>query len=291
MKNITSKILISSIFLAFIFISAQQPTPKTKAKPTIKNNVIVAKNTPKDQLVEMETPYGRMIIRLYNETPKHRDNFIKLVKEGFYDSLLFHRVIKEFMIQGGDPISKNAPAGMMLGNGEYGLQIPAEFNANLIHKKGALAAARTDNPLKESSGCQFYIVQGRKFQLADLSNMRNSINFQNKTKLLQDITNSDSVQAKINDFKIRGYKDGMHKYMTDLQPKIDEIYSKMEFNYTTQQLNTYMTTGGAPHLDMNYTVFGEVIEGLNVIDSIAANPVDQFSRPLKDVRMKVKLLK
>jgi len=289
MKNFASKILVSSVFLSFIFISAQQPKPRPKAQP--KAPVLVATKTPKDQLVELQTIYGRMVIRLYNETPQHRDNFIKLVKEGFYDSLLFHRVIKDFMIQGGDPVSKNAPTGMMLGNGETGYQIPAEFNTNLIHKKGALAAARTDNPLKQSSGCQFYIVQGKKYSITEISNARNAMNFQAKTRLLQDITNSDSVKARIDDFKTRGDKDGLHNYMVNLQPKVDEIYKTMEFNYTPDQIKTYITIGGTPHLDMNYTVFGEVIEGLNIIDSIAGSPTDQFNRPLKDIRMKAKLLK
>jgi peptidyl-prolyl cis-trans isomerase B (cyclophilin B) len=288
MKKFASKIFISTAFLAFLFISAQQPKPKSKG--AIKTSAKI-QATPKDQLVEVQTQYGKMVIRLYNETPKHRDNFIKLVKEGFYDSLLFHRVIKDFMIQGGDPISKNAPAGTMLGNGETGYQIPAEFNANLYHKKGALAAARTDNPLKESSGCQFYIVQGKRFSLSELSNVRNGMNFQAKTRLLQDITNSDTAQAKITDFKTRGDKEGLHNYMVSLQPQVDELFKKMEFNYTPNQLTTYSTLGGTPHLDMNYTVFGEVIEGLNVIDSIAAKPTDQFNRPLNDIRMKMKLLK
>jgi cyclophilin family peptidyl-prolyl cis-trans isomerase len=290
MKKATSKLVLSSLLISFIFISAQQPKPKPKSpiKPKTENKI---PTPPKDQLVEVQTSYGKMVIKLYNETPLHRDNFIKLVQQGFYDSLLFHRVIREFMVQGGDPESKNAPAGTMLGNGEYGKQIPAEFNTNLIHKRGALAAARTDNPLKESSGCQFYIVQGKRFSMTDLTNYRNSANFQAKTKLLQDVTNSDSVKARIDDYKVRGDKDGLHSYMLSLQPVIDDIYKKMEYFYTPSQLSTYTTIGGAPHLDMNYTVFGEVIEGLNVIDSIAANQVDQFSRPLKDVRMKMKLLK
>jgi len=288
MKNFTAKIFISTAILSFLFISAQQPKPKPKNKAKVEAKVPAP---PKDQLVEVQTQYGKMVIRLYNETPKHRDNFIKLVKEGFYDSLLFHRVIRDFMIQGGDPGSKNAPAGTMLGNGETGYQIPPEFNTNLYHKKGTLAAARTDNPLKESSGCQFYIVQGKRFSITELSNVRNSMNFQAKTRLLQDISNSDTAQAKIADFKIRGDKEGLHNYMVSLQPQVDEIYKKIEFNYTPTQLTTYSTLGGAPHLDMNYTVFGEVIEGLNVIDSIAAKPTDQFSRPLNDIRMKMKLLK
>lgn len=290
MKKLISKNFIAAFILSIIFISAQQPKPKAKAPAKSKTETKIPA-PPKDQLVEMQTQYGRMVIRLYNETPYHRDNFIKLVKQGFYDSLLFHRVIREFMIQGGDPVSKNAPADVILGNGEVGYQIQPEFNPNLIHKRGALAAARTDNPLKESSGCQFYIVQGRKFPMTDLTNFRNSVNFQAKTKLLQDVTNSDSVKAKIDDFKMRGDKDGLHNFMVGLQPKIDELYKKIEYYYTPSQLNTYATVGGAPHLDMNYTVFGEVIEGLQVIDSIAANTVDQNNRPFKDIRMTVKLLK
>ncbi len=197
------------------------------------------------RLVEIETDSGTIVIRLYDSTPLHRDNFIKLVKQGFYDSLLFHRVIKDFMIQGGDPTSKNADSAAMLGNGEGpGDMIPAEFHSNLIHKKGALAMARTDNPAKASSNCQFYIVEGK---------------VTNDTLLNQ-------VECSIRQ------------------------NSNLAFYYTDAQRNIYKTIGGTPFLDQNYTVFGEVIKGLDVIDKIAAAQTDPNDRPLKNVRMKMRML-
>lgn len=194
-------------------------------------------------MVLITTPYGEMIVRLYPETPLHKENFLKLVKESFYDSTLFHRVIRDFMIQGGDPESKTAKPGAPLGTGGPGYTIPAEFNKQFIHKKGALSAARQGdavNPKKESSGSQFYIVQGRAVNKHDLERM--------------------SAQ-KGKDF------------------------------YTEEQIDTYTTLGGTPHLDGDYTVFGEVIEGLHVVDSIAKQPVDQRSRPITDIPMSMKIIK
>ncbi len=197
------------------------------------------------RLVEIETDSGTIVIRLFDSTPLHRDNFIKLVKQGFYDSLLFHRVIKDFMIQGGDPTSKDADSTAMLGNGEApGDMIPAEFHSNLIHKKGALAMARTDNPAKASSNCQFYIVQG---------------------KVTGD-TMLNQVECSIRQSSNPG------------------------FYYTDAQRNIYRTIGGTPFLDQNYTVFGEVIKGLDVIDKIAAAQTNANDRPLKNVRMKMRML-
>ncbi|MFZ1800172.1 MAG: peptidylprolyl isomerase [Chitinophagaceae bacterium] len=194
--------------------------------------------------VQISTNFGNIIIQLSDSTPLHRDNFVKLVKEHFFDSLLFHRVIQGFMIQGGDPDSKNADSLAMLGSGEGpGDRIPAEFNKTLIHQKGALAAARDDNPLKASSNCQFYIVQGKKISDEQLNNI---------------------------ECNIRG--------------------EMPAFYYTEAQRKIYKTIGGTPMLDQNYTVFGQVIKGLDVIDKIAALPTDQNDRPLKNVRMKIKLL-
>ncbi len=199
----------------------------------------------KEKMVEIVTDYGTMKIRLSDSTPLHRDNFIKLVKQGFYDSLMFHRIIKDFMIQGGDPESKQAQGGSLLGNGEAaGGRVPAEFRPYLFHKKGALAMARDDNPEKASSNCQFYVVEGKVF--------------------------TDSSLNDVECRRIRPHNPGF--YFTDAQRK------------------AYTTIGGAPHLDQNYTVFGEVIEGLDVIDKIAAQPRDGNDRPLKDVRMKIRLL-
>ena len=193
---------------------------------------------------EITTNYGTIVIKLYDSTPLHRDNFVKLVKERFYDSLLFHRVIDSFMIQGGDPESKNAPDSAQLGAGEApGDRIPAEFNKNYFHKKGALAAARDDNPQKASSNCQFYIVQGKPFNDTALNMM---------------------------ECQVRNEDPG--------------------FSYTTQQRKMYNTVGGAPFLDQNYTVFGEVLKGLDVVDKIATMPRDANDRPLQNVRMHIRML-
>ena len=200
-----------------------------------------AKSTDKETLVEISTDFGTMKFKLYNETPKHRDNFIKLAKEGFYNGTLFHRVIKDFMIQGGDPQSKNAAPDVMLGNGGPGYTIPAEFNSKLIHKKGALAAARLGdqvNPQKASSGSQFYIVQGKPMTAAEL-NM---------------------------------------------------LAARKKITYTPEQIKTYETEGGTPFLDMDYTVFGEMISGMDVLEKIAAVATNPQNRPLQDVKMTVKVI-
>ncbi len=190
---------------------------------------------------KIDTEYGTIIIKLYNETPQHRDNFIKLVKDGFYTDLLFHRVMQNFMIQGGDPESKNAPADKMLGSSGPGYTIPAEFDSSFIHKKGALAAARQPdqvNPAKASSGSQFYIAQGQVYDSAQLQMM--------------------------------AMRTGMQ--------------------YTAEQQEIYATLGGTPHLDMGYTIFGEVIEGLDVVDKIAAVQVGMGNRPIKDVKFTITLI-
>lgn len=194
----------------------------------------------KNRKVKVITPYGTMIIRLYDQTPLHRDNFIKLVKAHFYDSTLFHRVINTFMIQGGDPDSKHAQPGAMLGNGDVPYTIPAEFQLDLYHMKGALAAARDDNPAKASSGCQFYIVQGKKWTDEQLDQLE-------KTRL------------------------GGRKIPVD-------------------QREYYKNYGGTPQLDQSYTIFGQVIKGLDVIDKIATQKRDANDRPLTDVPMKIRLI-
>lgn len=195
----------------------------------------------KDYLVTLTTEAGTLRMILYDEAPLHKANFVKLTKEKFYDGLLFHRIIESFMIQGGDPNSRKAESGIGLGNGSVGYKIPAEFHPELFHRRGALAAARDNNPEKASSGCQFYIVQGKKWSEEDL------------VKQVE--------RAK----------------KTDITPR----------QLTESQKQVYLTEGGSPHLDGNYTVFGQVIDGLNVIDSIATRPRDQRDRPLSDIAMKV----
>lgn len=203
----------------------------------------------KEEMVVISTIYGDMTVRLYPETPLHKANFLKLVNESFYDSLLFHRVIQGFMIQGGDPDSKAASPGAALGRGGPGYTIPAEIDSQFIHKKGALSAARQGdqvNPKKESSGCQFYVVQGKPVPEAELNRM--------------------------------------------IDQKKRKISSESEI-YTPEQIATYTTLGGTPHLDGDYTVFGEVIEGLDIIDSIAKQAVDRRSRPVEDIIMTIKIEK
>ncbi|MGB4095413.1 MAG: peptidylprolyl isomerase [Bacteroidales bacterium] len=190
--------------------------------------------------IVIRTEYGDIQAILYDKTPLHRDNFVKLIKSGYYDSLLFHRVIANFMIQGGDPQSKNAKPGQMLGNGGPDYTIPFEYVQEYFHKRGAIAAARMSdnvNPKKESSGSQFYIVQGRKFNMDELNMLEQ-----------------------------RGFK------------------------FTDEQKQIYSTIGGSPHLDGQYTVFGEVISGMDVVDKIASLPTDRNNRPLQDVKFTIEIV-
>ena len=208
-----------------------------------KDSTIKKKDRKRDVL--MQTSMGDIVIRLSDSTPLHRDNFLKLVKVGFYDSVLFHRVIQNFMIQGGDPTSKNARAGELLGNGGPSYKVPAEFRQTLFHKKGMIAAARDNNPEKASSGSQFYITQGKIFTDAGL----------------------DSVQT----MRLEGRK------------------------ISAEHRAVYKTIGGVPHLDQNYTVYGEVVKGIEVVDKIAAVSTSKGNdrdRPLTDIRIiKAKLIK
>lgn len=213
-----------NILLLFVILLA------TRALP-----VQAQKKKKKDYLVTITTEAGPMRLILFDETPLHKANFIKLAKEKFYDGLLFHRIIAAFMIQGGDPNSRNAKPNEALGNGDVGYKIPAEIRPDLFHQKGALGAARDNNPQKESSGCQFYIVQGRSMTGADLE------------RQLERATRKP----------------------TEAQKKV------------------YQALGGTPHLDGGYTVFGQVIDGLAVIDSLATRPRDARDRPVKDISMQV----
>ena len=248
----------------------------------------------KETMVLISTEYGNMKVKLYNETPQHRDNFIKLAKNGFYDGLLFHRVIKGFMIQGGDPESKNAPASKQLGAGDVGYTIPAEFvYPKYYHKKGALAAARQGdqvNPEKRSSGCQFYIVQGEVLNDSKLNQMENmSINKEKEARFYE-IVNKRSEEVK----KLRVARDqeGLQKLQSEILAQVEkEFAGKSASKMPDQMRNDYKTIGGTPFLDNQYTVFGEVVEGLEVIDVIAAVKTALGDRPLKDIKMKVEVLK
>jgi len=268
--------------LAFLLATTMCLNTAFAAQPTVQ----------KDSVVIVKTEFGDIILRLYNETPKHRDNFMKLVRNHFYDSLLFHRVIKDFMIQGGDPQSKRATPEASLGNGENGYTIPPEFNPAFIHKKGALAAARMGdniNPQKNSSGCQFYIVQGRKFTEADLSNSEGNINNQTKQQLFQSyISNPANEKTKNTLVRLQTNKnqDSLKILSEGFNKIVEDAFAKtIPFKYTPEQKTIYTTIGGTPHLDMGYTVFGEVVSGLEIIDKIGEVEKGAADRPKKDVRM------
>ena len=284
MRIISSAILISVV----LFLScANANAPKEKKKKREKSKYVL-----------VETPYGDMKLKLYNETPIHRDNFIKLVEEGFYDSLLFHRVIKDFMIQGGDPDSKGAPADKRLGNGGPGYKVDAEFVPQLIHKKGALAAAREGdnvNPEKKSSGSQFYIVQGKTFTADELNKMTERINFPKKKQLVFDFVNKPenvTLKNRLDSLQqARAFNElnaAYNKVAEDLEPEFQQLDM---FEYSDEQIEVYESIGGTPHLDQNYTVFGEVVEGLHVVDSIAAVQTGTADRPITDVWMKMKTVR
>lgn len=245
----------------------------------------------KDHVVTIKTKYGEMVVLLYDETPKHKANFIKLAKEHYFDSLLFHRVIKEFMIQGGDPNSKHAKLGDRLGNGGPGYTIDAEINPKFFHERGVLSAARLgdeQNPSKASSGSQFYIVQGKKFKPEELKVDQILLN-----KGLQQILMIPGNEALF-DTLSRLYQSGdMKAYeakVFSLKGRIErETGLKVEKDVSEERLAVYETIGGAPHLDGGYTVFGKVIKGMEIIDWIAEQPVDESDRPLDDIRMTVKV--
>jgi peptidyl-prolyl cis-trans isomerase B (cyclophilin B) len=240
---------------------------------------------PAEKMVKLQTSHGDILLKLYHETPLHRDNFVKIVKDGVLDSLLFHRVIQDFMIQGGDTSSKTAKAGEALGSSDLPYTVPAEFHPTLFHKKGALGAARGDTPERESSSTQFYIVQGKLYNDSLL----------------------DRSQDRINEWLAEYYVLHDPKY----QPQLDSLTTAMDkkdwetasrlgrhFRALAKDYNdfepylipeahrkVYKTVGGTPFLDQNYTVFGEVVSGLEVVDSIAAIATDSLDRPVRDVRI------
>ena len=237
--------------------------------------------------VKIETTMGEIVVELYNETPKHRDNFIKLAKEGVYDSTLFHRVIRQFMIQAGDPESKNAADTAHLGSGDVGYTIPAEFVPKFYHKKGALAAARMGddvNPERASSGCQFYIVTGRKFRESQLLDMAGQKNNARMDTIFNQLARKHMKEI----YKLRKAND--QDGLLDLQDKLEaqayELYKEEEpFMFTPEQISAYSTIGGAPHLDRAYTVFGQVVSGMETVEKIEGTKTGKADRPVENVRI------
>lgn len=238
--------------------------------------------------LKIKTTEGDIIIRLYDETPKHRDNFLKLAKEGYFNGTLFHRVIKDFMIQGGDPDSKNAPKGKMLGTGGPDYTIPAEFvYPQYFHKRGALSAARTGdevNPEKESSGSQFYIVWGKTFKPAELKQMEHQMAMQQEQQVFNQLTREHHEEI----MNLRRNRDRIG--LQELQDKLIEqtkITCKQQGkpSFTEEQIEVYTNVGGTPFLDNQYTVFGEVEEGLDIVERIQNCNTDRNDRPTEDVKI------
>ncbi|MDO4779558.1 MAG: peptidylprolyl isomerase [Bacteroides sp.] len=250
---------------------------------------LVKKYMDKDVIVKIETSEGNLKVKLYNETQKHKENFLTLIENKTYEGTLFHRVIKEFMIQAGDPESKNAPKGKMLGGGDLGYTVPAEFvYPKYFHKKGTLCAARQGddvNPEKNSSACQFYLVTGRVFSKAELSMLEKRINEG------KEVAAYKKAMAKYAKEIYMARKSGDEFTMVEVQDKVDKearniLRTEGKFSFTDQQIEAYTTVGGSPHLDGSYTVFGEIIEGLDVIDKIQQAKTDRHDRPEEDIKIK-----
>lgn len=245
-------------------------------------------NMEKETVLKIETSMGDIKVKLYNETPKHRDNFIKLAKDGTYNGTLFHRVIKDFMVQAGDQESKNAPKGKMLGSGDVGYTVPAEFvYPKYFHKKGALSAARQGdevNPKKESSGCQFYIVTGKVFNDSTLLNMEQQKNQNKVTEAFNALAQKHMKEI----YKMRkaNDQDGLYALQDTLFIQAEaEAAKQPDFHFTPEQIKAYTTVGGTPHLDGEYTVFGEVVEGMDIVDKIQQVKTDRSDRPEEDVKI------
>ncbi len=291
-KYITALVAISAV-IALTFsikaITANDDVAAGEEKPTTMS--IDLSNTTR---VLLETTYGEIEIALYNETPQHRDNFIKLVNDGTYDGVLFHRVINNFMIQTGDPDSKTATVDALLGSGGPGYDLPAEIvYPKLFHKRGAVAAAREGdetNPERKSSGSQFYIVTGRRYSEYQLGTMIERLADQAKGMKFQSLvrermTDIESLQAQ-------GDTTALMNLQNELIKLTEDWYSHNPVQFTQQQIDAYSSGGGTPHLDGSYTVFGEVVRGMDVVDKIQNVATGKNDRPVDDVKIiKAKILK
>ncbi|MBO8475559.1 MAG: peptidylprolyl isomerase [Bacteroidetes bacterium] len=238
-------------------------------------------------MVRLETTAGDITLKLYNETPGHRDNFVRNVREGAYDGVLFHRVIKDFMVQTGDPVSRNARKGQMLGASDYGDEIPAEFvYPKFFHKKGAIAAARTGdniNPEKKSSGSQFYIVVGKKYNLQELVQLEKSMQQRQMQSFFDSLASAH--RKEIMELRRARNSAGLQALQEELIKQTEDSLKGKLVRFTDEQREAYTTVGGTPFLDGAYTVYGEVTSGMDVIEKIQSVATDSNDRPLDDVRI------
>lgn len=237
--------------------------------------------------VKLETTMGDIVVELYNETPQHRDNFVKLVQEGYYDGVLFHRVIKDFMIQTGDGNSKTAGPDATLGDGDPGYTIPAEFvYPKYFHKRGALAAARTGdqvNPERRSSGSQFYIVTGKIYSSDELKMMTQRLATVKKQDIFRRLVNEN--HAQIETLQRNQDNEGLNELQNRLIQQTEAEAAQSPFSLTDEQIDAYTSVGGTPHLDGQYTVFGQVIEGMDVVDKIQNAQTGRMDRPVSDIKI------
>lgn len=288
------KYLVPALLLFSMLTMGIDCTRTSKIPPNIQPDAPFPQPVPNpggdnwEHIVAIYTTEGEIRVKLYNETPVHRDNFLKLVADHFYDSLLFHRVIQGFVIQGGDPDSKHAKDGVLLGDGDVGYWVPAEFNPKLFHKRGVLAAARESdliNPNQESSGCQFYIVQGRTYtdSLLKVEGKRIEKNLL-YNKVIKRPENKMLVDKYVKFNKEKS--DSSLYYSKEIDKIVEKELPNMPVHqFTPEQIKAYTTIGGTPHLDGSYTVFGEVIQGMDIVDKIAAAPRDANDRPLTNIRI------
>lgn len=239
--------------------------------------------------VKISTSLGDIVVRLYDETPAHRDNFLKLAREGFYDGTIFHRVIKDFMIQGGDPDSKGAPKGAQLGCGDAGYTLPAEFDPALFHKRGALAAARQGdqvNPERRSSGCQFYIVWGKTYSKGQIDQLARQMQMQAVQGVFNDLVMAH--KAEVLEMRRNRDREGLMALQEQLEAEANAVVIEKGLGRMPKEaVEAYSSVGGTPFLDGQYTVFGEVEEGLDVVGKIIAVSTDGNDRPLEDILMTV----
>ena len=274
-------LFLSIMMAVFTLMSCQANSTGSESAPAQKT----ADN--KMTKVELETTYGKILVELYNETPQHRDNFIKLVKEGYYDGVLFHRVIKDFMIQTGDGNSKTAGPEASLGDGDPGYTIEAEFvYPKYFHKRGALAAARTGdqvNPERRSSGSQFYIVTGKVYGSDELKMMTQRMADLKKQDIFRRLVMEN--QSKIMELQQKQDNDALNALQNELIQQTEAEAAKTPFSMTDEQINAYTSIGGTPHLDGQYTVFGEVIEGMDVVDKIQNVTTGRMDRPTEDIKI------